>query len=78
MGNETLAARRALAELCGPTRLAYVKPFVALLLVGKQRVIRLFVGERMCASLARVRAGLDIPLDHLVTGVNVSSCWVVS
>lgn len=66
VGNESSAIRRALAVLGFPAILANVEPFVGVLVIEQKRMKRLFIGEGLSASLAGMRARLDIPVDHLM------------
>ena len=64
IGDETLSIARAFAELLLPARSANIRPAECGFLIEKQRMIRLFVGERFAASLAAVAARLNVPLGY--------------
>jgi hypothetical protein len=63
--NEPFAVARALAVLRLPAFFADIHADELVMLLQEKGLARLLVGERAFASLAHVRARLDIPFVHL-------------
>ncbi len=64
IGDESFPIRGALAVLGSPAMIAYVQPFIGMLLIEQERMKGLFVVEMPVTRLTNVSSRLDVPLDH--------------